>query len=230
MNFIRNVLALCVLLANTAAQMVSSGGYTFDVDVVNEQYRRVYNARASVMVSGTTAWVEARANGYREGRTSVFLNQSQKHVRVQVRLSEPSTWVRVRSKAGKELQASVNQNQFMAISADRYTLEVNLREQGYSKFTYRDVEVRVNHLWAFAPRIQVYGTEGAMRVQIEVRRDDMREFSNQIEVEIPSDAELAPARRKRVQALSFELLSGELDEATRTQKLEELRELRLLMQ
>ncbi|MBW7874627.1 MAG: hypothetical protein H3C47_01410 [Candidatus Cloacimonetes bacterium] len=230
MTIIRIILTLMSFVASLAAQMVSSGGYTFTIDATNENFRPIYNIRASAFVSGTHARIEFSAPGYQDGRETVYLNSNQKHYRVRVRMSDPSVWVRAQSKKVNNLNVSVNQSQFMATSADRYVFEVLLRNTGFSKFTYRDIEVRVNGMWAFAPRIQVSGQDGSRRIHVEVRREDLRSFSNQVVVEVPSDEELTPARRKRLQALSFELIQSEgMEETIRAQKMEELKELRGLL-
>ncbi len=230
MMILRNILALMSLVASLSAQMVSSGGYTFSIDATNEHFRPIYNIRASAFVSGTHARIEVSAPGYQDGRETVYLNSNQKHYRVRVRLSDPSVWLRAQSKKVNNLNVSTNQSQFMATGADRYSFEMLLRNTGFSKFTHRDIEVRVNGMWAFAPRIQVSGQDGSRRIQVEIRREELRGYSNQIVVEIPSDEELTPARRKRLQALSFELMQAEgMDEALRAQKLDELRELRSLL-
>lgn len=221
MNLILRFVAFLGLTLPLAAQYVSSGGYTFDVDVRNAQFRPVYQARATVWVSGTTARVEVRADGYRDGRQTVFLRTNQKHYRVSVRLDDPTVFHNVTNQKGERVSARVDDGQFMSSGADWYRVEVQLMEEGYAQFGWADVRVRVNGISAFGERVQVLGSGLNRRVIAEVRRRDLRNFSNRIEISFPKDANLESSRRDLVRELQFGLLheAEDFDAAKAQEKL-----------
>ncbi len=82
--------------SSLAAQIVSSGGYTFDVDIQNRYHRWIHSARVDARVSGNRAEIRVKARGYKDGRASLTVNSKDKTYRVRMVLDDP--WVRFRVK------------------------------------------------------------------------------------------------------------------------------------
>jgi len=226
------LLGMLLAVQSSTAQIVSSGGYTFYIDAVNSRYQNVNHARASVQVSGSTAYVTVRADGYRDGRATIYLRESQKTYRERVRLDDPTIFFTIRDHAGQRIQSYVDQNQFGAWG-DEYRFEVRLSEDGFTKFTRTDVDVRVNHMTAWGERIYIKGSGERRRVEVTIKRRDLRSFSNRIEVQLPRDSELSKSRKIALQSTNYQLLNGEELElsAEQVQELETVQgELKTLLQ
>ncbi|MCJ8346884.1 hypothetical protein MJH12_15180, partial [bacterium] len=135
MNLLRNFLTFLLFTSLSFSQYVSSGGYTFDVDVTNSNFRKIDRAQINVFVSGNTATLEVSAEGYRRSRERVHLNSSQKHYRTRVRLSDPTIWIRVKDNKGKRISASVYDNQMSVWDTSKYEFKIRLNETGFDDFS-----------------------------------------------------------------------------------------------
>lgn len=209
MNLIKNMIVLALFTSFSFAQYVSSGGYTFDVDAINSRHRTIDRARVSVFVSGTTATIEATADGYRRGRERVYLNSNQKHYRARVRLEDPTVWIRVKDSKGKQVSHHLNDSQFGSFDTSKYQFEVRLSEDGFDDFSDFDVDLKVNYSHPWNDDIRVYGSGLSKRVKVEIDRRDLREYSNNIELSFPRDENLKKSRHQKVQKMNFKLIHSD---------------------
>ncbi|PCJ19531.1 MAG: hypothetical protein COB02_07235 [Candidatus Cloacimonadota bacterium] len=209
MILLRNFLTLLLFTSLSFAQYVSSGGYTFDVDVTNSGYRTIRNARINPYVSGTTATLEVSSDGYRRSRKRVSINSSQKHYRVRVRLDDPTIWIDAKDTNNKRIQSFIYDSQMSVFDTSKYQFEVRLSEEGFENFSEIDVDLRVNFLDPWNKRINIRGSGSNKSIKITIDRRDLREFSNNIDVVIPRDKNLKKSRSQKVQKMNFKLLQSE---------------------
>ncbi|MCO4780783.1 MAG: hypothetical protein KC646_00560 [Candidatus Cloacimonetes bacterium] len=209
MNLIKYLVAFALFTGLSNAQYISSGGYTFNVDAINSRHRVINRAQIRVYVSGTTATIEATADGYRRGRERVYLNSTQKNYRARVRMEDPTIWFRVEDSKGKQIRHHLDDSQFGSFDPSKYEFEVRLNEEGFDDFSDFDVDLKVNFSHPWNENIRVYGSGLNKRVKFVIDRRDLREYSNNIEVNLPRDQNLKKSRHQKVQKMNFKLIHSE---------------------
>ncbi|MFC1742787.1 hypothetical protein ACFL35_02250 [Candidatus Riflebacteria bacterium] len=186
------ILFLCLGFIGTleADLYLSAGGNTFNVSVRNESFKNIQQARGRVYVSGNTARITVEANGYREGRTNVYLRPNTKYYRADVRLADPTVFARMKDNTGKYLEnAYVNHFSQSMYWADEFGMRATFPKEGFSKLTARDIQVRVNYMHAFGPRIYLRESAEKWSLEVIIKRRDMRSMSNTIEIIVKRDVE-----------------------------------------
>ena len=193
-------LILLALLAFTSVAQadlyLSSGKYQFTVRVQNSFFKDVQDARGMVWVNGTTARISVDAPGYRSGSEYVYLNNTQTYYSARVRLDDPMSSASVIDTTGKYVQgASADTYSQSMYWGDEFGVRATLPKAGYEKLTERLIDVRVNSLHAFAPRVYLSSQGDRWSVEVVVRRRDMQSFSNRLDIVVTADP-ATPSFRK----------------------------------
>lgn len=209
MNFIKYLVALSLFTSLGFAQYISTGGYSFNVDAINSRHRIINRAQIRVSISGTTAVIDATADGYKRGRERVYLNSSQKNYRARVRLDDPTIWFRVEDTKGKQIRHRLDDSQFGSFDSSKFEFEVRLHEEGFEDFSDFDVDLKVNYSHPWNENIRVSGSGLNKRVKVVIDRRDLREYSNNIEVHLPRDQNLKKSRHEKVQKMNFKLIHSD---------------------
>lgn len=192
---VAGALALVPLVGSVSAEpgveaiYAYSGRYTFRVDARNRYFRSIHQGQAWASVSGSQARVTVRAEGYREESTYVSLREGQTTYDVRVTLDDPSVYVDLLDQDGGYVSSYSREDNF-SVWADEYRFETRINQDGFTRFTEQDVEVRVNGLYPFGEQVRVYGSGTSRRIEVTLKRRDIDRFSNRVRVRIPSDASL----------------------------------------
>lgn len=172
-----------------ATHYVTSGAYRFSVDVRNEQFRDVRDARVTCFVSGNSARLEAEAPGYQRGYATAYLQPSQHDYRVDVRLRDATIFIDARDFSGRTI-AGAHYNNFQSLyQGDEYGCTFTVPKAGFQNLTQRDLEVRVNHFTPFGARVWLQGGGSSWRIEVVVKRRDLTNFSNRLTLYCKSDSE-----------------------------------------
>jgi len=170
-----------------------SGQYRFYVNVRNAYFKDINMARGYVFVSGNTARIDVDADGYRRSYVYVNLMPNIYNYNVQVRMEDPFVNAMVVDEQMKYVQYSntttFSQNMYWA---DEYGIRAYVPKQGFEKLTERKIDVRVNGLSSFAPRIYMSGYGDRWDIEIVIKRRDMNQYSNNIYIVCPRDPVVPP--------------------------------------
>lgn len=198
MRHLVSALLVLVLAASAHAYTYSTGNHTYNVDVTNSNGQPIWGAWVTVNESGAnSAHVSVRAQGYRDAQGYVNVQANQQYVYVRVRMEDPTVWVRVADKSGAQINAYVDQNQFMS-QADEYRVEVRMPAEGFSKFQRQDVQTDM-----FGTYVDVMGSGSSRRVTLRIpRRSFSMGWTQNVRIVIPNDTQLR-------QGSKFEALYGE---------------------
>ncbi len=199
---------LGVAIDASASLYLTSGKYTFNVRVTNRYFKDISMARGNVMVSGTSATINVSADGYRSGSTHVFLNtnSTNTHYYCDVRLDDPTVWVNLKDDAHMTIPGGNTSYYSQSMYwADEFGITGRFPKAGFEKITTRDFDVRVNYMFSFLPKIYLSDSGTDWRFEVVVKRRDMREFSNNIDILVKrTPAEIPPATpTARVAALEL---------------------------
>lgn len=209
------LLAVAGMLAAGAAQALTlySGNYRFDVDVRDERYRSVWDARGNVWVSGSQAIIEVDSPGYQRGRTRVRVEESRRSYRATVRLRDVDLTVEAIDENRQWIPgAQADTSQFMAMPGE-YRVEVRIPSEGYSRFGWADVTARLRFGgFLIGERIRVTDRGPYREVEIRFPRRSFGDYGSNfrtLEVQIPSDRALDEGYRKQLaRQIRFDLLEG----------------------
>lgn len=192
------------LLSAEAMLYLHSGQYSFQVDVRNSHFKDISRASGYASVMGNSARIQVEAPGYRQGYTNVYLNPNQTSYRADVRLDDPFVTADVRDDSYKPVTDAVVQNYMQSMYwGDEYGLRGYLPKEGFQQLTERRIEVQVNSMYAFAPRVYLSPSGDRWNFEIVIRRQDMNSYSNQIRIVIPRDTpQSAPALAEDLPALA----------------------------
>jgi len=189
--FIVFTLFLGVALSAHADLYLTNGKYRFSVTVRNRYFKDISNARGNVQVIGTTARFDIEAPGYRRSNTTTFLNPNQTNYRVDVRLEDPMAAAYVVTPSNAVVEGSLtdtfSQNMYWG---DEFGIRGSFPKKGFEKLTERLVEVRINSLHAFAPRVYLQDSTDRWYFEAVIRRADMNTFSNTISIIVRRDETL----------------------------------------
>lgn len=185
-----------VASAASADLYLTSGQHRFTVRVRNSSYKDVRDARGSVYVSGTQARIDVQAPGYREGYTTVYLppNSTTTNHYADVRLDDPTVWIDVVDQTGRRIEnSSVDAFSQSLYWGDEYGMRARFPKAQFTQVTERKIQVRVNYLWAFAPRVYLTDRGDYWALEVVIRRRDMgNSFSCRVELEVPRDPPAPP--------------------------------------
>lgn len=192
--FLALVLVLAGLTAAHANLTLHSGQETFNVRVTNSHFKPIYDARGSVWISGTSARIEVEAPGYRRGYTTVYLSGNTHYHSCDVRLDDPSVNGNVRTTKGQFVQGGYVSPGYQGLYwADEYGIRAQFPKKGFEKLTERLIEVRVNSLYAFAPRLYLSDAGSQWNLEVVIKRRDLRDLFNTIDVIVTPDPVETPA-------------------------------------
>lgn len=174
-----------------ASLYLSSGKYVFHVRAVNNSYKEIPQARGRVFISGNSARIDVEAPGYRSGYEYVYLRDNVTSYAANVRLDEPTIWINMLGSNHKPIASAstshYSQNMYWA---DEFGFTGQFPKAGFEKITARDFQVRINSLYAFAPRVYLTSNGDSWRFEIVVKRRDMNSmFTNRFEVIVKCDPE-----------------------------------------
>lgn len=193
-----NIRVLCFVLfllsissSAFATLYLSSGKYVFHVRAVNNSFKEISQARGRVFVSGNSARIDVEAAGYRSGYEYVSLRDNVTSYAVNVRLDEPTIWISMIGSNHKPIaNASTSHYSQNMYWPDEFGFTGHFPKSGFEKITARDFEVRINSMYAFAPRVYLTSNGDSWNFEIVVKRRDMNSmFSNRFEVIVKSDPE-----------------------------------------
>lgn len=188
------VALLCLSQAAFADLYLSSGQYRFTVRVENSWFKDVQQAHGNVWVSGSQARIEIQAAGYRNSFEYVYLNPNTTNYYVRVRMEEPSIRAEVRFDDNQPVQGSSVDNWSQSMYwGDEYGIRAQFPKEGLTQLSERQIEVRVNGMWAFAPRLYLVDRGTTWSLEAVVKRRDMQSFMNTITVMVKRDPAPAPA-------------------------------------
>jgi len=196
---LRFVLVLaCVLVFSQVAfadLYLSSGQNRFSVRVENSHFKDIRNAHGSVMVSGKNARIQVEAPGYRPSYETVYLSPNQTNYFVRVRLDDPFINVHLVDETQSFIPAAVADYYSQSLYwGDEFGVRGRLPKAGFAQLKARDIDVRINGMFAFAPRVYLTESTDYWRFEVVVRRGDMNTFSNNIRLVFPHDPVAAPTR------------------------------------
>ena len=184
-------------LAADASLYLSYGQDRFNVRIVNSSYKDIQDARGSVMVNGTNARIQVEAPGYRGGYEYVYMNPNNHNYYVTVRMEDPMNSADVVDTTGKFVQGSFTDTFSQGMYwGDEFGIRASFPKVGFTQLTERRMDVRVNGLWAFAPRVYLTGNATTWQVEIVIKRRDMSSFSNNIRIILTPDDATPPTNRK----------------------------------
>lgn len=217
-SFWVGLLALaCLAVSGTASEdarpltlVARSGQYVFYIQARNAHFRNITRGFARAYVSGRTARIEVDADGYRSGRTTVFLRDNQTSYQVPLRLEDPSVSLDVRDQDRQTLShRSRDENQM--VFADEFRFSSRISAEGFSKFKASDLRFRVNGLSAYSARVQVFDRGSEREIQVTFSRRHLGRYSNRLELFVPDDESLAqglktPEAREALRQEQFKAL------------------------
>ena len=192
-SFLAVVLLLCLTQAAWATLYLNSGQYTFRVRVTNDSYKTIDNARGRVYISGKTARIDVESDGYRDGYTTVYLNDYSTSYSADVRLSDPTIRTDIVDQAGHTVYGAYTNTFSQSMYwGDEYGVRGDLPKEGFEQLKERDLDVRVNHMYAFAARTSLSDAGSKWRVEVVVKRRDLDRLFNYIDIIVKRDPEEAP--------------------------------------
>ncbi len=148
-----------------------------------------------VFVNGNTARISVDAPGYRSGYEYVYLNPNQTYYYTRVRLDEPMCTATVLDDSGRIVSGSTADTYSQSLYwGDEFGVRASFPKAGFEKLTERLIDVRVNGLFAFAPRVYLSDQKDRWYLEVVVRRRDMQSFSNRIDIVVTRDP-AAPGRK-----------------------------------
>ncbi len=185
------VVVVALLLIGSVAQAdlyLNSGGKQFSVRVHNSWFKSVDSARGNVWVSGNSARIDVQAPGYRDGHATVYLSPNTTHYRCDVRLDETSVTANVIDERGAYVSGAQTDTYSQSLYwGDEYGVRAYLPKAEFTKLTWNQIEVRVNHLFAFAPRVYLADQGSRWAIEAVIKRRDMGQMFNRIEIVVPRD-------------------------------------------
>jgi hypothetical protein len=177
-----------------ASLYLSSGGKSFNINVVRRDFRPIYDARGHVFVSGNTARIEVRAEGYRSANRTIYLKDNVNTYHETVTLDDPTIFVNLKdSDFGHIANSSTSHFSQSLYQSNEFGLRARFPVTGFEKITSRDIDVRVNSMFAFLPRIYLNKRGDFWDLEVVLRRRDFSDFSNRIEILVNRTPEAAPA-------------------------------------
>lgn len=193
-----------------ASLFLSSGGKTFNINVVRRDYRPIYNARGSVFISGTTARIEVRAEGYRNGHCTIFLRENVNSYRETVSLDDPTMFVDVCDDSYAYIQDSYCSHFSQTLyQTDEFGIRGRFPVKGFEKITSRDLDVRINSMFAWLPRIYLNKSGDFWNFEVIVRRRDFSDFSNRIKILVKRTPDETPASPELLATLAEDYLQNQ---------------------
>lgn len=192
MRILLSALLAALLLAAPASAYThyhTSGQYRFSIDVRNDHFKDVRDARVSCFVSGTSARLEAEAPGYQRGYATVYLRDNVFDYRADIRLRDANVLIDARDFAGRAIQGAHYSNFQSLYQGDEYGLTFTVPKEGFANLTQRDVEVRVNHFTPFGARVWLQGGSSAWRIEVVVKRRDLSNYTNWLTLYCKGDSE-----------------------------------------
>jgi len=202
------ILALFLVVAGMAEATLYlySGQDSFNVRVTNRWFKDVQDARGRVWVSGTMARIEVEAPGYRQGHTTVTVSQNTHQYYAQVQLDDPTAWVNLVDENFKRVDGYTNAYSQSMYWGDEFGMTARFAKKGFEKLEERRIQARVNAMTAWAPRVYLRSVGDSWDLEVVVRRRDMNQYSNTIDLVIPRDPPApepapAPASAENVAAL-----------------------------
>lgn len=204
-NILFLALAFLLLLNCTveASLFLSSGGKTFNINVVRRDYRPIYDARGSVFISGNTARIEVRATGYRTGRCTIYLRENVNSYRETVSLDDPTMFVDIYDDSHAYIQDGYcNYYSQSLYQTDEFGIRGRFPVKGFEKITSRDFDIRVNSMFAWLPRIYLNKSGDFWNFEVIVRRRDFSDFSNRIQILVKRTPDETPASAELLASLA----------------------------
>lgn len=224
------IMAFCLLTvfialssSAEASLYLSSGKYTFNVQVRNSSFKDVTHARGRVYISGNSARIDVEADGYRSGYEYVYLRDNVTSYYSQVRLDDPTVWVNILDDANRPIaNSNVSYTSQSMYWGDEFGLRGYFPVEGFDKLTVRDLDVTINHMYAFAPRVYLTRSGNNWNFEIVVKRRDMQSmFSNRFEITARRDPVTEPAPAAELVAMAKDYVEN-MTRATQTRNQEEI--------
>ena len=208
---VRQVLLVCVLLLafgsldSLMALTLYSGGNTFNVNVRNERYQSIWNARGYVYISGNIARIEVTAEGYKSERTNVYLRENNTYYSERITLRNPRVSFTIKDTTGNYI-IGADVREINAMTSDFYAFEATIPSEGYSQFTSSDVDVESSGSFIYGENIEVYDMGSYKKIRVNLRRRSLNgDFSNYITVVVPVDEGIESYRKQLVKKLTYAL-------------------------
>ncbi|MBU1105248.1 MAG: hypothetical protein KKB51_01170 [Candidatus Riflebacteria bacterium] len=217
--------AIFIALSSSAeaSLYLSSGKYTFNVQVRNSSFKDVPQARGRVYLSGNSARIEVEADGYRSGYEYVYLRDNVTSYYAQVRLDEPTVWVNILDNANQQIaNSNVSYTSQSMYWGDEFGMRGYFPITGFEKLTAYDLRVTVNNMYAFAPRVYLTRSGNNWNFEVVVKRRDMHStFSNRFEIIARRDPATETAPTAYLIAMTEDYVEN-MTRATQTRDQEEI--------
>jgi len=223
MTFCLVALFVVLSVSAEASLYLSTGKYTFNVQVRNSSFKDIPFARGRVYVTGSTARIDVEADGYRSGYEYVYLRDNVTSYYAQVRLDDPTVWVNVRDDANKPIANSyVSHTSQSMYWGDEFGMRGYFPVEGFESLTVRDLDILVNNMYAFAPRVYLTRSGNNWNFEIIVKRRDMNSmFSNRFEIIAKRDPVSEPAPAAELIAMAEDYVAN-MSAAAETRSEEEI--------
>ncbi|MEW6712373.1 MAG: hypothetical protein AB1403_21320 [Candidatus Riflebacteria bacterium] len=190
------VLALVLISAASAeaSLFLSASGKTFNINVVRRDFRPIYEARGNVFVSGNTARIEISAPGYRSAHRSIYLQNNVNSYHETVTLDDPTIFVNLQADDYSNIADSTTSYFSQSLyQSDEFGIRGRFPVAGFEKITSRDLDVRVNSMFAWLPRVYLNQRGNYWDFEIVIKRRDFSDFSNRVQILVTRKPEQAPA-------------------------------------
>lgn len=205
--FLALVFTLLLSCSAEASLYLSSGGKTFNINVVRRDYRPIYNARGNVFVSGNTARIEINAPGYRSAHRSIYLNDHTSNYNETVSLDDPTIFVSLQDDSYANIPNGTYSHYSQTFyQTDEFGIRGRFPVAGFEKVTSRDLDVRVNSMFAWLPRIYLTQRGEYWEFEIVIKRRDFSDFSNRIQILVKRTPAEAPASVEHIAAMADDYL------------------------
>ncbi len=178
----------CSLSASASLSLFAQGK-TFFINVRNQSYRPIYNARGRVSVIGNYAQIQVEAPGYKSAQKSIRINEDTNNYNETISLSDPTVFADVVDYDGFTIGGGfVSHYSQTMYSADEFGIRGDFPCNGFENMTEADVRVQINGISSFRPRVYLSKTTDRWKFEIILNRREMQEFSNRIRIFFKQDA------------------------------------------
>lgn len=185
------------------SKVIRVGSFQFDVQAFNTWGKEIKLFAGSGRIDGHTAFIGIRIPGYRPTHTMVHLSENQNFYPVRIEVKDPLVQVFLRTKQGDEIDSQVFLLNEIG-DPDEYRFEAEIKAWGFSNFTPWDVDIRINKRVLERAFVALRGYGYGRIVEISFPRNNLLEYSNEIEILVPKDSLKSAPESLRKRQLRFQ--------------------------
>jgi|GEM_PF-1838985 len=193
-----------ILLPSQYSEIIRVSRYRFDVKAFNEWGREIKTFRGRGRLEGSKVFLSFRAFGYRPTHTMVALKEGQTLYPVRIEMKDPFFEILLKNRRGEIIESHMEPlSEFIA--PGEFSFEVEIRDWQYSDFTPWDVEIRIDRRKLERAFVALRGYGYGRIIEINFPRDNLKEYSNEIEIKIPRDKQVSQSLLRKKKQLRFHL-------------------------